>query len=220
MMKMDLSRIFKSWYNHLKEYINKDNNYYNKLFEFLTLSYNLKIIHPKKNDIFRSLQLTDFNELKVVILGRDPYPDDSNKTGEELFSPVITKIKDCIEQSVYEGLYLNFDPTFETWYKQGVLMLNTALTIESNKIGSHTKYWNKFITNLISAINKDKTGIIFCLWGKEAQEFKEFINEDFHYILEYKHPLDSKEQDWKCTHFNDINDIITKNNGKSENIRW
>ena len=228
---MNLKKVFKTWYNPLSKHLNKQSNYYNKLFEFLNLSYKVKLIYPEKKNVFKTLQLTDYNNLKVVIVGEDSYPN-NKATGiafanednirESSFSPSLLKIKDCIEQNVYNGLYLNFDPTLENWCEQGVLLLNTSLTAEANNANSHTKYWNRFITNLLTTVNENKTGIIFCFWGNQAKQFKDLINTNHHYILEYINPSEAVIQniDWKCTHFNDINTIITKNNGKSECIEW
>lgn len=221
--------LLETWYNPLEQFINTE--YMKKLFTFLNKEYNNKIVYPNKNKVFRVFQKTNYNEVRVIILGQDPYPDGSG-TGvafanednirESSFSPSLIKIKDCIERTNKDGLYIDFDPTLEKWIKQGVLLLNSSLTVVKNKPGSHTIYWKNFIKEIIKILNNNKTGLIFCLWGNQAKQFKQFINSSNHYILECSHPASAcyNNVDWDCNHFNKINQIITEQNGEEFKINW
>lgn len=208
-------QLFKSWYIYLKDFLNQE--YFQKLFLFINESYKQKVIYPDKKNIFKALQQTNFSELRVVLIGDNPYQG-NKATGlafanednirESTFSPLLLDVKDNIEQEIYNGLYLGFDPTLENWSKQGVLLLNKSLTVEANKPDSHTKYWNRFFREIITIINENKTGIIFCFMESENSELKKLINTNIHYIVDEEYP------------FKEINNIIEKNNGKSELIIW
>lgn len=221
--------LFKTWYSIL--YPNLiSNNYFNKLITFLNKEYKTKQIYPKKQDVFNCFKLTNYHDLKVVILGNEPYFNKAtglafaNKDNirESVFSPSLLKIKDCIERDIKDGLYLDFDPTLEKWAKQGILLLNTSLTVVNNKPYSHEKYWNKFTKNVIKTINDEKTSIIFLLWGPEAREYKDLINHKRHYILEYTNPIYAVNNniDWKCPHFKEVNNILEQNNGREFIVNW
>lgn len=225
-------QIFSTWYPCLKSFVD-NSNYFDNLIKFIEGSYKKSFISPgKRKDIFKPFQIGDYSKVRVVILGDGLYSN-SEATGlafantdkklrESDFSPSLLKIKDTVEESVKDGLYLNFDPTLENWSEQGVLMLNTSLTCIYKDPKSHAKYWNRFIKYILQTINDEKTGIIFCLWGDYAQSFREIINQKNHYVLECENPIDSviKNKKWDCDHFERINEIITQQNGGQYCINW
>lgn len=142
---------------------------------------------PNSEDIFKAFRETDYNKVKVVILGMDPYHDGS-ATGL-CFINKSSKVPPSLQNIVKE---VNTDiGEFKVndmleWPSKGVLMLNAALTVEKGKAGSHLKLWENFTKNVIEELNK-RDGIVWILWGKNAQEFKKYISEK-HHIIEGGHP--------------------------------
>jgi uracil-DNA glycosylase len=211
------------WDNYLNNI--KKSDYFNNLEAHLTREYKDKTIRPDREDVYKAFELCSFDNLKIVILGKDPYP---NKYATGLafanpeyltsnISPSLTKIKECVEDTIYKGLNLDFDITLESWAKQGVLLLNTALTVQHGVIGSHQYMWEPFITTVVRIISKYKENVIFMLWGEDAKYYKKFINEDKHHIMEYVHPSYASRNNikWECNHFLKA-DLLLKDN----KIKW
>lgn len=111
----------------------------------------------------------------------------ANKRETKNLSPSLQVIKEAI---INPEISYNtfFDPTLESWAKQGILMINSALTVEMNKIGSHIMLWRPFIANLLKRLSENETGIIYVLFGKQAQTFKPYINKQLNIVLEENHP--------------------------------
>lgn len=183
---------FKDWFNHLniKEL--------NRIIPILDNLYNNKMITPNKIDIFKAFPLCLYQDVKIVMLGYDPYPQKGIATGllfgnntniEDLeLSPSLQIIKEaCINYEIPHNQII-FDNTLESWTAQGVLLLNSSLTTEVNKVGSHTMLWRTFIKDIIIDLSKYKSGIIYMLFGTQAQTFKPYINSKLNYIFEEKHP--------------------------------
>jgi uracil-DNA glycosylase len=217
-------RLGEEWTMKLRDTLRSD--YAGKLINFLNKEYTTKVVYPKREDIFRAFRLTPFSEVKVVILGKDPYPDGkanglafSNREDALFYSPSLTKIFDFIEREYHDGLTFDFDFTLEEWARQGVLLLNTSLTVERLKIGSHHKPWKKFTKAVIDSINEYHTGVVFMLWGNDAKAFKPLIAEH-HHILTHVHPAYSwRNRDaWECPNFKQCDEILMKANG--DTIRW
>tara|TARA_R110000851_G_scaffold56447_1_gene131927 strand:+ start:4563 stop:5252 length:690 start_codon:yes stop_codon:yes gene_type:complete len=222
-------QVFNTWYNLLKQDL-LESKYMNKLIKFINEEYKSgKKIFPNKRNIFKAFTDTDYNKLKVVILGDNPYANDKDigiafaneeKHGVYISEP-LSKIEQCITNNVKDGLHF-MDYDLNNWSKQGVLCINTSLSSIRGQEGSHAFYWSYFMKYLLKSLSEVNTGIIYCLWGNQAQSFKQYINTKNNYILEFTNPSDAVKKgiDWNCTHFNDINKIIEKNNGKSECINW
>lgn len=216
--------LFKSWYGLLKPI--SETEYFYRLFSYLEQFYKVKKIWPQKHNIFRAFHLCDYHDLKIVILGLDPYPNShanglsfANSDETKSISPSLKKIIESIEDDYYNGLNLNFDITLESWAKQGVLLLNTALTVEEGKTGSHLNKWSRFTEFLIKRLSEFNPGTIYVLWGKVAQEYKQFIDQDNNYIIEGEHPSYSSYQGRKWNFsFKTIDEITIKLYG--ENIKW
>ena len=185
-----------------------------------------KVIYPSFDNLFRAFNLCPYDDLKVVILGKEPYNNgdatglafgikDSDENMYEAYSPELYKITECIESSIYEGFHF-FDYSLEELPRQGVLLLNAALTTQANTINPHLRLWLPFTQYVMNYISTHKEGIIFCLWGKEAQYYSKFIDESKHTILKYEHPAmaANMKQDWNCDHFWKINELLT------EKINW
>ncbi len=222
-------QVFNTWYNLLKHDL-LDSKYMHKLIKFINEEYKSgKKVFPVKRDIFKPFTNTNYKDLKVVILGDNPYANDKDtgiafaneeKHGVYISEP-LTKIENCITNNVKNGLYF-MDYSLDDWSKQGVLLLNSSLSAIKGQEGSHSFYWSYFIKYLLKSLSDYNTGIIYCLWGNQAQSFKQYINEKNNYILEFINPSDAvkKGVDWNCTHFNDINKIIEENNGIDFIVNW
>ena len=152
---------------------------------------------PSMKNIFRAFELCKYNDLKVLFLGYDPYPQRGVATGilfgnkkevsEENLSPSLKIVKEAAIDFEIPHNSIIFDQTLESWAKQGILMINSALTVEIGKIGSHTMLWRGFISKLIKKLSEYNTGIIYVLFGEQAKTFKPYIGKN-NIILEERHP--------------------------------
>ena len=160
--------------------------------------YKRKPICPAQSNVFKAFEACPYDKLKVVMLGQDPYPQKGVATGilfgnkegtrDEDLSPSLQIIKEAAINFKIPHNCIIFDPTLESWAKQGILMINSALTVEMNKIGSHVMLWRPFIASLLKKLSENETGIIYVLFGKQAQTFKPYINKQFNTVLEENHP--------------------------------
>lgn len=160
--------------------------------------YKRKPICPAQSNVFKAFEVCPYDKLKVVMLGQDPYPQKGVATGilfgnkegtrDEDLSPSLQIIKEAAINFEIPHNCIIFDPTLESWAKQGILMINSALTVEMNKIGSHVMLWRPFIASLLKKPSENETGIIYVLFGKQAQTFKPYINKQFNTVLEENHP--------------------------------
>lgn len=158
--------------------------------------YAKKIVMPAYEDIFKAFSICPYQELKAVFIGQDPYPQNNvatgilfgNKEGTTILSPSLEVIKEaCVNYTVPHNPIV-FDVTLESWAKQGILMLNAALTVELNTPTSHTMLWRPFMTKLLKNLSIHESGIIYVLFGNLAQTFKPYINGRYNEIIEAKHP--------------------------------
>lgn len=160
--------------------------------------YKRKPICPAQNNVFKAFEVCPYDKLKVVMLSQDPYPQKGVATGilfgnkegtrDEDLSPSLQIVKEAAINFEIPHNCIIFDPTLESWAKQGILMINSALTVEMNKIGSHVMLWRPFIASLLKKLSENKTDIIYVLFGKQAQTFKPYINKQFNIVLEENHP--------------------------------
>ena len=160
--------------------------------------YKRKPICPAQNDVFKAFKVCPYDKLKVVMLSQDPYPQKGVATGilfgnkegtrDKDLSPSLQIIKEAAINFEIPHNCIIFDPTLESWAKQGILMINSAFTVEMNKIGSHVMLWRPFIASLLKKLSENDTGIIYVLFGKQAQTFKPYINKQFNTVLEENHP--------------------------------
>lgn len=160
--------------------------------------YKRKPICPIQSNVFKAFEVCPYDKLKVVMLGQDPYPQKGVATGilfgnkegtrDEDLSPSLQIVKEAAINFEIPHNCIIFDPTLESWAKQGILMINSALTVEMNKIGSHVMLWRPFIASLLKKLSENEIGIIYVLFGKQAQTFKPYINKQFNTVLEENHP--------------------------------
>lgn len=189
-------------------------------------------IYPPQEDIFNAFKYTPYDKLKIIIIGEDPYHTPGSADGLAFSSkgskkcpPSLRNILIEVENDIYNELNVDRninDFTLNSWAEQGVLLLNTALTVEQGSAESHLELWTGFTVDIIKMLSNDNNGLIFMLWGSKAQAFKPFINQKVHHVLEAPHPLSSFARLGfiGCKHFSKANEIIEGQNGKEFIIKW
>lgn len=187
-----MSMISNDWLEALEPEFRKP--YYKKLFEFVKQEYNTTQVFPPADDIFNAFHLTPLSEVKVVIIGQDPYHNVGQAHGlcfsvrpEVDIPPSLVNIYQELHDDL--GCYIPNNGYLVKWAKQGVLMLNTVLTVRAHIANSHQgKGWEEFTNAAIQALNKEDRPIVFILWGRPAQMKKSMLNNSNHLILEAPHP--------------------------------
>ncbi len=185
-----------------------------------------KIIFPPGQFIFNAFNKTPFSNLKVVLLGQDPYHNPGQAHGLS-FSvqdgikkpPSLVNIFKELETDL--GIPSAKNGNLEKWAQQGVMLLNASLTVRQNEAGSHSKIgWLRFTDSVISKISEQKKGIIFLLWGKFAQDKQTLIDETKHYVLKAAHPspFSADKGFFGCKHFSKTNELLLLQN--KEPIDW
>ncbi|MCD5385083.1 uracil-DNA glycosylase [Candidatus Gracilibacteria bacterium] len=215
-----IPNIKNSWKNILEEEC--QNTYFKKIEQKINDDINNGItIYPEIKNIFKAFEKTSFDDIKVVILGQDPYHGKGQAQGFCFSVPKGTKLPPSLK-NIYKELNIdtkNGDLT--PWTKQGVLLLNAILTVQEENPASHAKIgWEQFTDNIIKKISKDKKGIIFLLWGTFAQSKEKLIDHLKHYILKTTHPspFSAYRGFIGSNCFLETNKIL-KQNGKKE-INW
>lgn len=191
---------------------------------------NGKRFTPPLKQVFSAFENCPVNDLKVIMIGQDPYPHFGVADGMAFScsntmkpQPSLNKMFEAINNTVYTD-YPNYDmdPNLTRWANQGVLLLNTALTCRVDQVGSHYDIWKDFIMYVIDILNFTGSGLIFVLMGKQAQELEDMIGQQ-HIIIKTTHPAYASytKQPWDCGDmFNEINKIITGQNGPEFKINW
>lgn len=179
------------WDVVLEKELKKD--YFKELGMFIKKEYQTKVIYPEYKNIFNALRITDYNDVKVVILGQDPYHGEKEAHG--LSFSVLEGVKRPPSlQNIFKELYNDLGIRRENnnltdWAQQGVLLLNSVLTVEKDTPLSHRGHgWEIFTDNIIRYLNARKTPIVFVLWGSYARGKKELITNPIHHIVESAHP--------------------------------
>lgn len=213
-----------SWNELLQE--EKEKSYFKVLQKFIDKEYDNQIIYPKKNDVFNALKLVPIEKVKVVILAQDPYIGENQahglafsvKTG--ILPPSLQNIYKEIESDI--GIKMDYNNgNLTPWAEQGVLLLNTVLTVRAGKSNSHAKQgWELFTDRIISELGESDKPIVFILWGKNAQSKKKLITGYNHLILESVHPspLSAYRGFFGCKHFSQANDFLKQHN--LQEINW
>lgn len=175
---------------------------------------------PALPNVFRAFKLCPYDKCRVVFTGQDPYPQkgvatgilfgNSKDTPEDKLSPSLDVIKEAAINFEIPHNLLNFDNSLESWARQGILMINSALTCEMNRIGSHTNIWRPFVSKLVRNLSDKRTGIIYVLFGRDAQSLKPYINERYNDIIEIQHPayFARTKQKMPYSVFKQMNDIL------------
>lgn len=212
-----------SWNDILKEEFNKP--YFWDLLNKVNHEYRVKTIFPKYENIFNAFKLTPYENVKVVIIGQDPYHGFNEAHGLS-FSVLDGVPRPPSLNNIYKELYNDLGIVRKTnsltnWAKEGVMLLNSILTVEKDKPLSHKDYgWTIFTDNVIKKLNEREDSIIFILWGSFARSKKEFITNKKHYIIESAHPspLSASRGFIGSKPFSKTNNILKKLNKKE--IDW
>lgn len=159
-------------------------------------------ICPQRKDVFRSFRLCSLSNLRLVVLGQDPYADfykgspratglafaNSSDIPEKELSPSLAILKESVIDYTVLHKTITFDQSLENWEAQGVLLLNTALSCKVGETGSHALLWRPFIKSLLTNLSCYHTGVVYILMGSAAQTFEPYINKQFNYVIRIRHP--------------------------------
>ena len=200
--------------------------YYAELYKFIKEEYSTRQIFPPADDIFNAFHLTPLSQVKVLILGQDPYHNDGQAHGlcfsvkpEVDIPPSLVNIYKELQEDL--GCYVPDNGYLVKWAQQGVLMLNTVLTVRAHQANSHQgRGWEKFTDAIIQAVNAQDRPIVYLLWGKPAQSKIPMLTNPKHLILKAPHPspLSAYRGFFGCKHFSQTNEFL-KANG-IEPIDW
>ena len=206
----------------------KQQDYFQQTLNFVESERALgKTVFPPAKDVFNAFRFTEFGDVKVVILGQDPYHGPKQAHGL-CFSvlpgikppPSLVNMYKELSQDI-EGFEIPTHGYLQSWAEQGVLLLNTVLTVEQGKAHSHAKTgWETFTDRVIESINRHQSGVVFLLWGSHAQKKGRFVDRERHYVLSAPHPspLSAHRGFFGCQHFSLTNQIL-QSLGKSS-IDW
>lgn len=217
-------KIEQSWKEVLNEEFNQE--YFLKLASFVKEEYKSKRIFPPADKIFNAFNLCSFNDVKVVIIGQDPYHGEGQANGLSFSVNDGIRIPPSLI-NIYKELKsdLGIDPpnsgNLERWSKQGVLLLNATLTVQKSTPNSHQgKGWEKFTDAVIKQISDRKENVVFILWGAYAKKKGEVINRNKHFVIESPHPspFSADRGFFGSKPFSKTNSYLTKNNLKA--INW
>ncbi len=217
-------RIDKSWKEILKDEFNSSE--WEELSSFVKEEYKKNKVYPPPKYIFNAFDLCPFDNVKVVIIGQDPYHGAGQAHGLCFSVPEGTKVPPSL-QNIYKELHDDVGKeipktgNLEHWAKQGVLMLNATLTVRAGQPGSHqNKGWEKFTDAVIKKVNDKKENIVFMLWGNYAKVKGEYINRKKHLVLEAAHPSPYSAYSgfFGSKHFSKANDYLKEHNIKK--IEW
>lgn len=217
-------KIEQSWKEVLNEEFNQE--YFLKLASFVKEEYKSKRIFPPADKIFNAFNLCSFNDVKVVIIGQDPYHGEGQANGLSFSVNDGIRIPPSLI-NIYKELKsdLGIDPpnsgNLERWSKQGVLLLNATLTVQKSTPNSHQgKGWEKFTDAVIKQISDRKENVVFILWGAYAKKKGEVIDRNKHFVIESPHPspFSADRGFFGSKPFSKTNSYLTKNNLKA--INW
>jgi len=217
-------KIAPSWKKYLSNEFNAD--YFRQLIDFVRAEYQTQTVYPPGREIFRAFDCADFDDVRVVIIGQDPYHGPGQANGlcfsvrdGVTFPPSLRNIFKEIQKDLDKPIPKSGD--LERWAQQGVLLLNATLTVRASAVGSHqNKGWEQFTDAVIKAISDSKTNVVFLLWGAYAQKKGEIIDRNKHLVLMSAHPspFSADRGFFGNKHFSKTNEYL-KSKGLKE-IDW
>lgn len=209
-----MGAIANDWLEPLRPEFKKP--YYAKLYKTVQQEYNTRLIFPPANDIFNAFEFTPLSEVKAVILGQDPYHGDGQAHGlcfsvkpDVEIPPSLVNIYQELHDDL--GCYIPNHGYLEKWAKQGVMLLNTVLTVRAHQANSHRGIgWEEFTDAAIRILDEQDRPIVFLLWGRPAQMKKSMLHNPKHLILEAPHPspLSAYRGFFGCKHFSQANEFL------------
>ncbi len=211
------------WYDMLSEEYKKE--YFIKLENYIKEEYNNKTVFPSSENVFKALKLTDYNDVKVVILGQDPYHGVGEAQGLSFSVPEDVKKPPSL-RNIFKELKSDIDVDRKStdltdWANQGVLLLNSILTVvEDTPLSHKDKGWETFTDEIIKKLNNREKPVVFILWGSYARSKKVLITNKNHFIIESAHPspLSASRGFFGSKPFSKTNAFLEKNN--IEKVRW
>ena len=220
-----MAAINNDWLDSIESEFKKE--YYKNLYSFVKSEYATHTIYPPSEDIFNAFHFTPLSKVKVLLLGQDPYHNVNQAHG--LSFSVLPQQKDIPPslQNIYKelntdlGCYIPNNGYLKKWADQGVLLLNTVLTVRAHQANSHQgKGWEQFTDEIIRAVYEQDRPVVYFLWGKPAQSKIKMLNNDKHLVLTAPHPspLSAYRGFFGCKHFSKANDFLQKNG--LEPIDW
>lgn len=220
-----MSMIQNDWLPAMEEEFKKP--YYRQLYSFVREEYGKNVVYPPADDIFNAFHFTPLNEVKVLLLGQDPYHNVNQAHG--LSFSVLPEQKEIPPslQNIYKelqddmGCYIPNNGYLKKWAEQGVLLLNTVLTVRAHQANSHQgKGWEQFTDAVIQAVNAQDRPIVYFLWGRPAQMKASMLTNPKHLILKAPHPspLSAYRGFFGCKHFSKANEFLVANG--IEPIDW
>ncbi|WP_289285782.1 uracil-DNA glycosylase [Parablautia intestinalis] len=212
-----MAMIDNDWLEYIQGEFHKP--YYKELYNFVRQEYSTRVIYPPADDIFNAFHFTPLSKVKVLILGQDPYHGNHQAHGL-CFSvlPDQTEIPPSL-QNIYKelqddlGCYIPNNGYLKKWADQGVLMLNTVLTVRAHQAGSHQgKGWEQFTDAIIEVVNAQERPIVYLLWGRPAQSKIPMLTNPGHLILKAPHPspLSASRGFFGCRHFSQTNQFLSE----------
>ncbi len=213
-----MAMLTNDWADAVGDEFSKD--YYKSLYLFLKDEYTHHKIYPPADDIFNAMHLTPLAEVKAVILGQDPYHNEHQAHGLSFSVLPDVEPKDVPPslKNIYQelnkdcGCYVPDNGYLEKWARQGVLMLNTVLTVRAHQANSHQNMgWEQFTDAIIRAVNEQDRPIVFMLWGNPARRKRAMLDNPKHLYLEAAHPspLSAYKGFFGCRHFSKCNEFLT-----------
>ena len=217
--------IAKNWYELLKNDFESES--YKKLSQFLDSEYNTKTIYPKPENVFNALNLVKYNDVKVVIIGQDPYHGPNQAHGLSFSVEKDVNIPPSLRNIYKElhddcGCYVPNNGNLTKWARQGVLMLNSVLTVQAGNPNSHKGIgWEKITSKIITLLNDREKPVVFLLWGGSAKAVGKNIDTTKHCVLTSAHPspMSANQGGWfGCHHFSKTNEFLQSHGEKP--IDW
>lgn len=220
-----MAMITNDWLDAIKPEFGKQ--YYRELFEFVKEEYSRVVVYPPADDIFNAFHFTPLSEVKVLILGQDPYHNVHQAHGLSFSVPLDQQEIPPSLQNIYKELQDDLGCSIpnhgylKKWADQGVLLLNTVLTVRAHQAGSHQgKGWEQFTDAVIQAVNAQDRPVVYLLWGKPAQSKAKMLTNPKHLVLKAPHPspLSAYRGFFGCKHFSKTNEFLQEHG--VEPIDW
>lgn len=220
-----MAMITNDWLDAIKPEFGKQ--YYRDLFEFVKEEYSRVVVYPPADDIFNAFHFTPLSEVKVLILGQDPYHNVHQAHGLSFSVPPDQQEIPPSLQNIYKelqddmGCSIPSHGYLKKWADQGVLLLNTVLTVRAHQAGSHQgKGWEQFTDAVIQAVNAQERPVVYLLWGKPAQSKAKMLTNPKHLVLKAPHPspLSAYRGFFGCKHFSKTNEFLQEHG--VEPIDW
>lgn len=213
-----MAMITNDWLDIVKNEFSKP--YYKELYQFVLKEYNTHVVYPPSDDIFNAFHFTPLSKVKVLILGQDPYHNAHQAHGlcfsvlpdQREIPPSLQNIYQELKEDL--GCFIPNNGYLKKWADQGVLMLNTVLTVRAHQANSHQgRGWEKFTDAVIEAVNAQQRPVVYLLWGRPAQSKIPMLTNPGHLILKAPHPspLSAGRGFFGCRHFSQANAFLERN---------